>query len=215
MGRLIGVTGYAQAGKDTTADYLVANYGYTKLAFAGLLKDLALVLNPCIPWETDRKTEARPVGYHPVVNTPLADLVERLGWESAKQHGEVRRFLQVLGTEGVRDHLGEDAWVDALLMQWGDLGCPDAVISDVRFPNEAQAVLDQDGVMVRVWRTNEDGSPFDNGVGRDHPSEQWAPSLPVHFDVTADSVGVLTGVIDSVMQDLEEGFIPKLTGAAV
>lgn len=39
--RLIGLAGKAQVGKDTTADYLVKNYGFKKMAFADYLKQVA------------------------------------------------------------------------------------------------------------------------------------------------------------------------------
>lgn len=38
--RLIAVSGWAGSGKDTTSDYLVRKYGYIKLSFARVLKDL-------------------------------------------------------------------------------------------------------------------------------------------------------------------------------
>ena len=40
---IIGLTGYAQAGKDSVANSLVQNYGYTRVAFADKIKELLLV----------------------------------------------------------------------------------------------------------------------------------------------------------------------------
>jgi hypothetical protein len=179
---LIGVTGHAQHGKDTVGKRLVEQWGYQKFAFADRLKSMALVLNPVI------------------ANLPflrLADIVERDGWEEAKRWTEVRRFLQVLGTEGVREHLGEDAWVNALDLAIARAGDPtNVVITDVRFPNEAKYIHEMNGTLIRVVRRNEDGSPFINGV-MDHPSERYVDRLPADFVINAlsgDFVHVNTAV---------------------
>lgn len=37
--RIIAISGWRRAGKDTIANYLVSNYGYTKVSFANALKD--------------------------------------------------------------------------------------------------------------------------------------------------------------------------------
>src|SRR4029078_7627989 len=88
----------------------------------------------------------------------LRELVETMGWEEAKKLPEVRRFLQELGM-GVRKVIGENAWVGALEKLWVEDGCPDAVITDVRFDNECAWVHRQMGVVLRVTRYE--------GIGRD------------------------------------------------
>jgi len=180
---LIGLTGYAQHGKDTAAQVLVEQFGFTRFAFADALKSMALVLDPIIPF-TEKVEGEFAFEYHED-NRRLKWLVDELGWEGAKQNPEVRRFLQVLGTEGVRDHLGPESWVDALeskLLKAGvledmwdpTLGDTDGVITDVRFPNEAAAVTRWGG---QVWRVHR--PEFDNGLGVDHPSEAFVAELPV------------------------------------
>ena len=191
---LIGVTGYAQAGKDTVADYLVEEYGFTKFAFADALRNLALTLNPWVvdhDWQSyvDESPEPRR----------LAWLVNELGWDGAKQNPEVRRFLQVLGTEGVRDHLGKDSWVNALDLVWMQSGAKNVVISDVRFPNEAEYVHRNNGILCRVARFNEDGTAFDNGIGTEHPSERFVASLSVDESLWATNVAGLHNIVRHLM----------------
>src|SRR5438128_6335704 len=99
--KLIGITGYAQHGKDTVGKMLVEHFGYERHAFADQLKAMALVLDPWIVSEDQFRAR-------------LSDIVEREGWEAAKTVPEIRIFLQVRGTEAVRDMVGENAWVDAL-----------------------------------------------------------------------------------------------------
>lgn len=77
---------------------------------------------------------------------PLKELAARIGWDGVKdEHG--RRLLQDLGV-GCRDVLGADVWVDALLARLPAR----AVVTDVRFPNEVDAIHDHGGLVVRVVR---------------------------------------------------------------
>lgn len=165
---LIGVTGYAQHGKDTIANVLVEDFGFTRLAFADALKDLAYYINPSIPG----------IGR-------LSGIVDTDGFEAAKQLPEVRRILQDLGT-GARYWLGDNVWVDALDLKVRASG-ENVVISDVRFPNEADYIHRWLGTLWRVHRLvptdslspDTDFVEFDNGVGTTHPSEYHVAALPV------------------------------------
>ena len=76
----------------------------------------------------------------------LSQVVSHAGWERAKENDEVRRFLQNLGV-AVRG-LDPDVWVRPVF----DALAPHTVISDVRFPNEAEAVLAAGGQLWRVVR---------------------------------------------------------------
>lgn len=101
---IIGLTGRKRSGKSTAARYLVEDHGFTELSFAEPLKRMALAVNPIIGFRST------PDGVQRVY---LSDVVHEIGWECAKdEYPEVRRFLQLLGTEGVRDHIGQDTWVN-------------------------------------------------------------------------------------------------------
>lgn len=156
-----GLTGPAQHGKDTIADFLVQEHGFTRFAFADKLKAFVLAQNPYIEYE----------GYSPPIR--LQDTVAYMGWEDAKKVPEVGRLLQVTGTEAAREVLGEDVWVNAVkadamraLAAGGSV-----VFSDVSFQNERDLVDLLGGTMIRVLRTNPDGTPFDNGRDPTHISE--------------------------------------------
>lgn len=156
----IGFVGLKQSGKDTAADYLAETYGYKKLAFADPMREMALRINPVVgigggdfvdevPWRAKGwgKREWR-----------YADAVNFFGYEGAKEHfPEVRHFLQVLGTDAVRSVLGEHVWIDHLLeraeFHWAVIG-PDApiAVTDVRFPNEVEALKRVGFSIVRILR---------------------------------------------------------------
>lgn len=139
--RLVGVSGLARAGKDTAAAFLVQSYGYQKVGFADALRACAHAVNPIVGFDT-----LGPVRW--------SGLFNELGYEAAKDHPEFgtefRRILLAMGTEMGRDILGEDVWVNATLdrMKPGQR----YVVADVRFPNEAAAITERGGVVLRVQR---------------------------------------------------------------
>lgn len=143
---LIGLTGRKRSGKDTLAGFLVRDHGFVRVAFADPLKDAALAVNPIVDTDVDG---------HPV---RLQEAVSDLGWEEAKEIREVRRTLQELGV-AIRA-IDDSFWVDAAMREVARLraqGIP-VVITDVRFPNEADAIQALGGRIVRVTRAGLDTS---------------------------------------------------------
>lgn len=122
-GPLVGLVGYAQAGKDTFAKYM----GFEKRAFANALRDLAYDSNP---WYRENVLK---YGYE---------------WSKANVHG-FREYLQDFGM-AVRTHFGEDTWVNLAFKDY-DSGVP-TVFTDVRFPNEIAAIKARGGLIVRIDR---------------------------------------------------------------
>lgn len=125
--RLVGLSGFAGAGKDSLAAALAAEHGYQRVAFADRVKALAVALDPALA----ARVEA---------GTPLDEL---------KAEPAVRRWLQDVGY-AVRQVLGEDVWVRAALDRLDPRGR--YAITDVRFENELAAVRAQAGVVVRIER---------------------------------------------------------------
>lgn len=134
---IIGLSGYAQSGKDSTGKVLVEHYGFTRLAFADALKNVLYSLNPACDGMMDG----------------LQRVVDEKGWEYAKasDHVGARRLLQNLGV-AVREHVDPDAWCDAVMRQCEPGG--KYAITDVRFPNEWGAIKKNGG---EVWRIERAG----------------------------------------------------------
>jgi hypothetical protein len=141
-------------------------------------------------------------------------MVENGGWEESKKNPEVRRFLQVLGTEAVRDHLGEQSWVQALQNQLVKDGQMDdflgfggielskdarVVITDVRFPNEADWVA-RYGMILKVVRPN-----YDNGMDLSHPSEAFVSTLTPNAVVIND--GSFADLYDQVEKAMANAMV--------
>ena len=193
---VIGITGLAQNGKSSAAKRLEERWNYEPFAFADQLKSMALVLDPFVSInnpDMDNPLYASEVAYL----MRLSALVTVEGWEKAKAKPEVRRFLQVLGTEGARGHFGPNVWVDALDIQLSESYAQDAVISDVRFQNEVDYIKELAGTMLRVVRIMPDGQPFRATDGA-HASERDIIGLPVDYELP-----VRDGDMDSLYHQVD------------
>jgi hypothetical protein len=137
---LIGLAGAARSGKDTAAQALL-DLGWTRRAFAAKVKEVLYAVNPTLVDEAYRDGL-----------TTLRFEVDSYGWDDVKEmHPEVRRMLQSLGTEGGRELIGKDVWIDALFRDFESWDTP-TVITDVRFPNEAEAIRDRGGLVIAIER---------------------------------------------------------------
>lgn len=163
---IIGLTGYAQTGKDTVAKSLKLRGGFYRIAFADKLKELA--------YRMDLEYFHDDTVYY------LSDRVDLHGWDVAKQHPPVREHLQRLGVS-VRDTMGDDSWIRATFatlighMEAGH----NVVFTDVRFLNECEFVKSQGGVIVRVTRPNVTAV-------NNHISDMGIDNLPVDHVISND-----------------------------
>jgi hypothetical protein len=181
---IIGLSGYSGSGKDTvgiliqylqchsvgstTIEEVLAKYKYHEWwledqsgweikKWAGKLKYIASLLTG-IPVEKfeDQEFKKTYLGEEWDTWSPNIDRPERM---------TVRDLLQKLGTDGLRNGLHQNTWVNALLADYnnqkrsdwfGDVRTDVAeskwVITDTRFPNEARAIKDRGGIVIRVDR---------------------------------------------------------------
>lgn len=166
---IVGLMGYARSGKDTVADFLVERYGFKRVAFADALKAMALEINPTIDCVT--------------VNDTLRDHVEVLGWEGAKRTHGVRVFLQDLGM-ACRNTFGAECWVNIVEKQiYAGLMGEHVVITDVRFPNEAEMIKAYAATgNAELWRVHRPGNKPVNG----HQSETAVDHVAATRDIYND-----------------------------
>jgi hypothetical protein len=176
---IIGLSGYARSGKDTAADRLVSNHGFARYSFAAPMKEAMYILNPI-------------VGSDSISPFKYKNLVDTYGLDKAKEsYPEIRRLLQVFGTEVGRNMFGENFWVDLALNK---INVEHAVISDVRFKNEADAIKKAGG---QVWRINRHGI----GPVTDHSSEIDLDDYRFDHIIDNDySVLDLNNVIDMLLE---------------
>jgi hypothetical protein len=174
---LIGLSGYARVGKNSVAAILVEEFGYKQVALADKLKQALATLNPNVS------------SRYPI---ELADVLAQGGWEYAKQYPEVRRLLQVLGTEVGRKMFWEDFWTD---LAFREVSPGDKVVfSDVRFPNEADRVKSLGGEIWRITRndyapinaheseTALNAYPFDRHINNGRTLEDLRTKIVLYFN---------------------------------
>lgn len=146
--RLVGLIGKKRAGKDTFAKGLLER-GFERFAFADPLKEAALSLDPLIG------RVPLPGTLAPIEDVRLSAYVEAVGWEAAKEVPEIRRTLQRFGV-GIRA-LDEGFWVRPLGRALEASSAP-LVVTDVRFPNEADEIRRLGGRLVRIIRPGQEST---------------------------------------------------------
>lgn len=116
----------------------------------------------------------------------------------------IRQFLQILGSECLRNNLHPNIHVLATFSdytpsyQWGksdEYELPKWILTDCRFPNEAQAIKDRGGIIIRVNRL------FDDEMGYTapqhlHPSETSLDNW--NFDWVINNDGTIEDLIIKV-----------------
>jgi dephospho-CoA kinase len=176
---IIGLSGYAQVGKDTVANHLVEKYGFVKVSFADPIREALYKLDPRI--RIDELNGAS-----------LASAVDHMGWEEVKRlSSDARELLQRLGTEVGREMFGDDFWVNQGLLRAKEHS--NVVFADTRYQNEANAIVKSGG---QIWRVTKPGSkPVNN-----HTSEVDLDNY--RFDwVIPNQVGIeeMLDIVDEIM----------------
>lgn len=199
---LVGFVGLKRSGKDTAAQGLIAR-GWKRMAFADPLKEMSLKLRGV--WVHVSESVLRENDIDVASMTPgmggfaqYHHVVDALGMEKAKDLvPDVRTVLQTLGTDCVRGTLGERTWTDLTGQRvQEELARGEAVaLTDVRFDEEFTLVHDLGGIVIGVWRGDQDSldrALVDASVGvlsADHVSETNAYNLLQRADVVICNCG--------------------------
>ena len=134
---LIGICGKKFSGKSTVAKILSGMLGYKVVSFADKLKDVTCVLSGC----TREQLEDYDFKENKLVPPHLRPYCGNADTPT------FRAFLQHFGSEVMRG-VNDNIWIDCTLLNCGE----NAIISDVRFPNEAKAIRERGGIIVKVER---------------------------------------------------------------
>lgn len=191
--RIVALTGVARSGKDTVAGFM-NSFSYQRVAFADAVKEMVLALDPIIDGEVedcrfgDNERDHQKVGFR-----RLQHYVAAGGMEKAKEHPEVRRLLQRMGTEAGREVLGKNIWIDVARTKITSVlaGNGRVVVTDCRFVNEAEAIRKMGGV---IWKLERPGA----GIGTHHASEQQIGAI------RADWVVLNNTTLDALRQAVQD-----------
>jgi hypothetical protein len=232
---IIGINGKIGSGKDTVGkiiQYLTASnevretltleewlesddlngrdFNWKIKKFAGKLKQFASLLTG-IPVEKFEDQEFKKTYLGPEWGVVRKNPLQAIPVFKDIQFNElmtVREFLQILGTEAMREGLHTNVWVNALFADYtpthyligafdtkltdGDPVYPNWIITDMRFPNEMEAVVAKGGITIRVVRP-------ETTVGT-HPSETVLDEHIMHYEIIND--GTIEDLIERVREIL-------------
>jgi hypothetical protein len=174
--------------------------------FAGKLKQIASLLTG-VPVEMFEDQEFKKT------DLPNEWVYVKPGYPARNM--TVREFLQRLGTDAMRDNLHENVWVNALFADYvprlqfeksfhGMKGAvpveePNWIITDMRFPNEMEAVKEKKGITIRVVRPKIETEEFKPL----HPSETALDDAKFNYEIVND------GSIDDLIEKVKEILIKE------
>ncbi len=204
---ILGVSGKINSGKDTLAEIinklLITNgkEPFENKKFAGKLKTIASILTG-IPVEEFEDQEFKKSLLSPEWGTVKENSFDDIKFNHLMT---VRELLQKLGTEAMRNGLHTNVWVNAL---FADYKCPECnsipnqvcfghrnpkwIITDMRFPNEMEAVKDRGGITIRVTRPG--------NAKEDHISETALDDAKFNYEILND--GTLEDLVEKVRKIL-------------
>ncbi len=187
---VIAICGFQGAGKDTLADILIDKYGYTRLSFAGAVKDVASVI---FSWDREmlegRTKEARE----------KREIIDE--WWATRlniPHLTPRWVLQNFGTDLFRNHFHQDIWVSTVEKKILNMTKDKrVVITDCRFPNEIQTIKKLGGKVIHIHRGELPiwFNDFRDGIcepPQNLHSSEWTWIQNTEFDLTINNSGTLS-----------------------
>jgi hypothetical protein len=178
---LIGIAGAKRSGKTTLACALSERFGLRHLSFAAPIRGFVCEL---LGWTEDELEQRKelPVAWLDGV-TP-------------------RHMMQTLGTEWGRSHVHSELWIRHLARQVDDAGGR-AVVSDLRFPNEAESIIARGGIVVRLHRGRASGDS--------HVSELSLPDRLVHIEF--DNAGTIAEMVEHIVRGVESTLLGRVPAA--
>lgn len=195
MKRILGISGFAGCGKDTLADHLVEEHGFTKLALADPMKRLC---QRVFSFTDEQLWGASQFRNEPDKRWPFSGTCphchEKCYWNDAQEtwycrdckqpfhtHVSPRLALQTLGTEWGRT-LSPDIWVRLAFAEIEESDKMRWVIPGIRFNNEVKAVREHGGG--KLLRLTRGGQQFA------HQSEAEMATMPDDaFDYLVNNKG--------------------------
>ncbi len=186
---LLGLNGKLKSGKDTTFSIIKELRPEAKrVSFAAKLKQSAAAALG-VDLETLEALKNIEIYRYALTAISVQDGPFVLGPMKDAPSFSVREYLQRVGTEAGRDVFGDDFWVDMALpsnfKHEGDL----FVVTDMRFPNEIERVIELGGFTVRVNR-------FTETAHGGHASEQDIPDEQIDYEL--DNTGNLEDLRENI-----------------
>lgn len=207
---IIGISGKKNSGKDLAGEIIREfDQSYRVVKYADKLKDIVCLLIGCTREQLeDRDFKESPLGEewwiiecmfkeNSGVVKKILPYKDRDSIVSGKYDNIMsfetikvtpRWLLQYIGTECFRQIIHPNTWVNATYAGIND--GDNVVITDVRFPNEADAVKEHGGIVIRISR------PVTDKVSDNHVSETALDNYDFDYIINND------GSIDDFRQKI-------------
>lgn len=182
---LIGIHGKIGHGKDTVANFIIKNNNrFVNRKFAYPLKKFCADLLGCNISDFESRQFKNSILPHE--------------WDIDGKPITVREFMQRVGTEGGRMGVHPDIWVNAVLGGYHSYN--HWIISDLRFPNEAERIRALGGYLVKVIRdelnTKSDNHSSENALDE---FDKWDYIIYNNSDLESLS-DTVDAMYDSIMK---------------
>jgi dephospho-CoA kinase len=183
---LIGIVGKIGSGKTTLAEYIKTNYNFDEYILSSPIKKIGEIFG--FDKANLYGTQEQKLEIHPY-------------WKVS-----ARTFLQKIGTDLFRDRLKEvlpemchsnSVWIDMFRKKYLENKKTNMIVSDVRFVDEAEAIKELGGILIRIERTY---SGKESSEQVHHKSEEEMDKIKVDFNIINDgSKSELYSKIDRIM----------------
>jgi len=171
---IIGFTGIAGSGKDTAAALIAKRLGKIEiLAFAKPLKDAAQIL---FNFTDDQ------------LHDPVKKEEIDPRWGKSP-----RKIFQWLGTDILREHIDKDFFIINMRQKIENSNADFIVVTDVRFPNEAELIRSMGGKVIKIVRPDATTTEHSS-----HITEQGIPESLVDKIIIND--GTIEDFNDEIME---------------
>jgi hypothetical protein len=218
---IIGINGKIGSGKDTVGKIIQ----YLKCYNVGDIRIEDVITNPEHEWWIEEQSNFEIKKFAGKLKQTASLLtgipVEKFEDQEFKKLDmnsdwdmTYREFLQKLGTEAMRDRLHVNTWVNALFADYKPINIvgnikprrggikylaemPNWIITDMRFPNEMEAIEEREGITIRVIRDNGTRALSDMN---NHPSEISLDDAKFDYEIIND--GSIDDLIEKVKQIL-------------
>jgi hypothetical protein len=199
--KFIGITGVKRSGKDSIAGYLLAHLPNSqRVAFGDFLKtEAALSLASDYFFTKKLKVSSREEldiifnNYYSEMHSDEID--ERTGLAVKENY---RLLLQWWGTDYRRNMFSKDYWISRLVEHVETIKTEETtyvIVPDVRFINEAEFIIKNDGLVIKVERPSD--APKDS-----HVSETELDHIEV--STTIGNSGTLADLEQQVVEFIEK-----------
>lgn len=199
----------------TFLDYQVSEHkdvpNYEIKKFADKLKDIACLLIGCTREQLEdrefKELELSEEWWYHKASFLSAD--GSVGEEKLMPYGEQisyahsstliklspRIMLQLLGTEAGRNIIHPNIWVNSLFSSYSETS--NWVITDCRFPNEADAIKNKGGKLIRLNRNYDTPLTAEQIAISQHPSETGLDSYQ-GFDALVENDGSILDLVEKI-----------------